>query len=461
MKLKIDWDLFFVFCIICFLIVLLLGLPANAQTDVVVSGTNPFLTLLKGGNWGSGAACTNGPSCFANNNFIWQPPTADSTVCVAITNNNPTNAHSVSLSVQQTLDPAVTFYQGFQSKWGAVPIVGVTFPVTVPAATTNAYFFKSTAAAKLALLVSGSAAAGGSPDTVDIVVAQPSTASSCASAPNATSIFAVTGAVGAGNAVPASLNQPVLVGGKSISAGVEANTAQFADFDITSHGMYVGTFAGGVAGEPVTSWSAASLNQPPSGANSLLPTLGYGAGDDTANPPALIRQRIGRRFGTMTSSHWAWASEFNGIAGQPGDAYLAHTDTVNPAAGSVLLGVNVAGAVHPTINLNRITIACSAACDVLISKISNAGTTCTAVTTLKAYDDAQGAASNTTAITQPCVANPALINTPYHFYVPASTTFSYDLTGVWEAVTGAGFEVTAGAALTGTAAVTIEWAERF
>lgn len=435
--------------VVAFLAALLaLGaLPAIAQIDIPISGRNPYTVIGRGLAWG-----TAGPGG-VNNNFVFNPVSADTTVCVYVTNNNPTNLHSVSLAVQQTGDPSVSSFTTSQNPWASVQTPQV-FPISVAAHTTQGFFFRSSAAARLVLQVSGSTTAGGSPDTADVFAVMPSIASSCGIS-TLSSIQSVQGVYAEGATVAQASRFPVLIGGLGISGGVVQNTILTPRIDQTTGGMYVGgqtTVSDGANAVTQMALNSNNVNQ-----NTILSTLQYGDYADTTCGICVTQFKNSRRYGLVTSSAWTYRATLLGANG-PRSSFWLQNDSVNPAASQLLVGV-VMGGSAPSITPNRAIVSCSAACDVTINKISNAGTTCGTPTAFRAMDNASGNAPQATVIRGTCAANPTVLAVIHHIWVAAGTTQTVDLAGYWQSATTSGFDIAAGAALTGTASVTLEYSE--
>lgn len=441
-----------------FAFLLLASTFAIAQQDINISAVNPFVTLGRSLAWG-----VSGPGG-VNNNFIFQPPTADSTICVAITNNNPSSVHSVQFNVFQTIDPQVKTFQTNQLRWAPVPINGVTFPQVIPSLTTLTFYYRSTAAARLALVISASSVQPGSPDTADLVVGQPSANSFCGSAAGTTAVTAVIGPTGQGGAIAAANQAPVLVGGWQESGGTIFNIAQHAAVDANSNGWIMGVNNAVSEGSQVGVGSglnnvvgtgAATLFQAQMVGQSTDGGIGTGAGSQ----PGIARIS---RYGLVTSDAFAWTSDNLSNVATAFLAYNAQKDQVNPAAGLLLLAV-VEGATS-TMRPHKAYISCSAACDVFINRVSTAGATCTAVTIVKAFDPSLGNASGSTANTGACVTNPTVTYTIVHLWLGAATSQTFDLSGYYTkpaAGAGNGFDITEGAAVAaGTVSVTLDWMER-
>lgn len=444
---------------------------AHAQSDVIVSGINPYQPLARGIAWGNGAACNSGSFCGMNNNFIWTPPSPDSTVCVSITNNNPTNSHTVTFALSQALDPNVQFFTGFQGKWGAVPLSNTTFPVTIAAGATTNYFFRSSSAARLALQVSGSAAAGGSPDTADIVVVQPSTASFCGSSGTNAAIIPVIGATQQGAAISATNQAPVLVGGQQAVGGAGfLNTAQFAAVDSTTHGFVVGV--GSVGLTESSAPAGTSLNymgnivggQPTvlyvqnEGQQTDIP-MSAGAGD-TMSP-----FRCSKPYGCTAGPIFGWASSQSaGASGSPLSAGNTRNDVVNPAANTLVLEIATNTGATQGLSLLSATVSCSAACDFFVQRTTDTGTTCGAGTVNKPFDTTlTGTLAGVSATVPPCVTAPTSTAVFFHIFLAAGQVWQKDLTGYyWRAgvASGNGFDILNGASLTGTITATLEFMVR-
>lgn len=427
------------------------------NVDINVPGTNnPYLNVVSNKTWGT-----------LNANYILNPITTDSTVCVYIQNNNPSSSHTMTMALSSTGDQSVTAFANNPTPWVSVPIINVAFPVTINASSTSAFFYKSQAAAKLALVITGASTQAGSPDTVNINVVQPSTSSTCGAAPNAAAVTAVFGATGEGNTVSSGVNGPVLVGGKQMSAGTQVNTAVYADVDPTSHGFMVGTINS--ANEATGSYQAWAPNVSNNGAPMVVDSEGMGQQSDTVlgggAGSTLAAMRVSKAYGLMVSNAWQWgATQEAGGTQSPLQSFQAQKDAVNPAAGALLLSININNATNQGFTPYRMTVSCSAACDYTINRVSNAGTTCSAVTVVKAFDPAvSGASLYLGASTGTCVANPTITQTLYHFWLAAGGTQSTDMTGYSyqrSATNGVGFDIQNGTALTGTASVTIEAVQR-
>src|SRR5208337_4541309 len=141
--------------------------PALSQDQYVSTGGSSYVDIVRGAAWGSYSF---------NRVFLFTPLSPDQRFCLFVANNNPTNSHTFSLAVFQTGDRQVTNYSNNQGRFIQDTVQGTPSPVAA-ASMTSAYVHAN-AGAEIALIFSGSAAAGGSPDTVDVFVVQ-TTAESC------------------------------------------------------------------------------------------------------------------------------------------------------------------------------------------------------------------------------------------------------------------------------------------
>ncbi|MGH9770300.1 MAG: hypothetical protein ACRD4Q_01140 [Candidatus Acidiferrales bacterium] len=146
-----------------------------AQTDIVSTGPGPYYTLAQGEAWGSkGKGGTD-------NAYIIYPKNPSDNVCFSFRNNNPTSAHNFNVSMyvtsQADVDSFYTTSLSASSKyWNQGPIFST-------AEVANAYgqvmvMIPAQGAAAVALLLSGSSAQPGTPDTADVFAVSTS-ASSC------------------------------------------------------------------------------------------------------------------------------------------------------------------------------------------------------------------------------------------------------------------------------------------
>lgn len=169
--------------------------PARSQTDITLNPTGSYVDVQRGIAWGAPF----------NRTYVLTPQTPQTSLCLYVVNNNPTNSHSFSLSMFQTADPRVPDYSNNQGRYAPVTVVGSPSPIA--ANSMGSAFGQTSAAAKVAFVLSGSSTAGGSPDTADIFVVQ-TTSGFCGAAAGATPVQgpALVGAT-------TGLGNPVLIGG--------------------------------------------------------------------------------------------------------------------------------------------------------------------------------------------------------------------------------------------------------
>ncbi len=199
-------------------LLLSLTIPIQAQTDKVISVSGPYVDIVRGGAWGSGQI---------NRAFIWTPLSPDQAYCLSVRNNNPTNSHTFTFSALQTGDRTVTNYSNNTGRWTADTVEGAGLSPVAADSTTTAYV-RAYAAAKIALVFSGSSAAGGSPDTVDVWLVQ-TKATSCGPVQTATTTTvsgrpAGTTAVGVPGAAYADLSRTLAAGTTTVDLFQDLNS---------------------------------------------------------------------------------------------------------------------------------------------------------------------------------------------------------------------------------------------
>lgn len=140
-----------------------------AQQDIVIQGKGPYRDIVRGGVFGSSAGT---PPYGVNNNFIFTPTSPDEGVCLFFANNNPTNAHPLTVSVHQTGDTHTTFYTNNPARF--VQDTLATAISSIPAASMVSTFVHTNAGARVVISFSGTTALGGSPDTMDAFLVETS-----------------------------------------------------------------------------------------------------------------------------------------------------------------------------------------------------------------------------------------------------------------------------------------------
>lgn len=432
---------------------------AYAQQDIFQQSFTPYVQFPNL-PWGSGAGAVN-------NNFWFNTLQAEQGVCIWVTNLNPISAHSFSLTVSSTPDAGIPGFTGFTGRWtSTLNSAGVAFPFTVSANSTTTFFYNTRSSAYVAMQFSGSAGAGGAPDTATITAVL-TTAANCSAIVIGNTVI---GPTPNGSAISASNQQPVIVGGGSATGGAGyLQNARTAMLDTTTQGWMVGivydaneqSAPRGAAlnyGTTISSGAATFLHVMPWGQQSDA-GLGSGAGDVTSP------FRNSRPYGTAVGPIWEWAStSYQSGGSTPLATYNSRTDQVNPAAGALLLAINTTSVSNNGITPYRITVSCEAACDFLIRRVTDAGNTCAAGTIVKTFDPSLGAAINYAAVTAGCVANPTSTQVLFHIWLAAGGTWQQNMMGYWwrnVAPVGSGFSVEEGTAVAaGTVSTTFEFMTR-
>lgn len=157
--------------LLAFLAVPLPGLPQ----DQPINERGPALDLTDRSNSPQWSA--------ANRVYIFTPLNPDQSMCLWISNNNPTNSHTFTLNVFQTGDRRVNDFTNNQGRWTSDTVVGSPSPVA--ALSSSSVFVHSNAAVKVAVQITGAASAAGSPDTMDMYLVQ-TNATSCGPAASGT-----------------------------------------------------------------------------------------------------------------------------------------------------------------------------------------------------------------------------------------------------------------------------------
>ena len=152
----------------------------NAQDVVIPPSPNAFMQIFSGRTWGNSG--TGG----IHNAYILSVPYPASNTYLYLRNNNPTNNHAVKVCVFANFDPSIKKFIGLPKQtfscteglnvggWINVPLEsnGSSIAHTVlNQGASLTYSFKPVAAAKLAIIVTGSTAQAGNPDTGDMYIA--------------------------------------------------------------------------------------------------------------------------------------------------------------------------------------------------------------------------------------------------------------------------------------------------
>jgi hypothetical protein len=151
---------------------------ASAQAiDIKLGAIGPYQDLTRGAVWGATGKFNT------DNSYIFIPQNTNSLTCVYVANNNPSSAHSVTLTFRNTGDPRVTGYLSQPSQQGRWATV-LTVTDSIPANSVHVYSFSSLASASNQVQVSGTATQAGSPDTADMYVVQSVNNLNCATSAN-------------------------------------------------------------------------------------------------------------------------------------------------------------------------------------------------------------------------------------------------------------------------------------
>lgn len=203
-KLTTVWLAFVLALFIC----AIFSCRAGAQAiDEKINPSGPVFKFVQGRAWGS-----SGPGGLGNN-FIFTPISQSENVCVYVFNNNPTNSHVTTVTIGITGDPSIAFQGASNTRWLQSVPQGVT---TVGTNGVAVFQGSAAGAAQVVLIISADSAAGGSPDTADVVLSQIAGNQTC----------------GAGSGTVAKIvnsgppSQTTLVGGLS-SLGRDASTSNF------------------------------------------------------------------------------------------------------------------------------------------------------------------------------------------------------------------------------------------
>jgi hypothetical protein len=126
--------------------VLSLASLAHAQTDVVVPVTNtPYVAV------GSNLAWTASGAGGLTNNFIFVPPSSDSSQCLYVQNADATNPHTVGLQVYSTGNPSVKTFTGNSGAWSLV----ASSQITIASSTAQSFYLPTRSAARIAVSITG------------------------------------------------------------------------------------------------------------------------------------------------------------------------------------------------------------------------------------------------------------------------------------------------------------------
>lgn len=143
------------------------GQSFGQGSDLALNGASMYVPIGQGIPWNQ-----------INRVYYFAPMSSSIGICVFFVNNNPTSSHTFAVSIFQTGDPATHGYTGHSGRWTADVVVGTASPVA--ASTTTSVFAQSSAAAQIAISISGATLQAGSPDTADVYIVQ-TTGGNCGS----------------------------------------------------------------------------------------------------------------------------------------------------------------------------------------------------------------------------------------------------------------------------------------
>lgn len=148
------------------------------SVDVQVQRANqPYIVVARGALWGSSGAtadCTH-QACGVNNTWIFPSLYTQETVCLTIFNSSSSNA-SFNIQATATNDPSTTGYTANTARWfSPIAVDGTTNSsgaVTINAGAFGMFYFQTSGASRIAILITNSSAINGG---ADIVISQSST----------------------------------------------------------------------------------------------------------------------------------------------------------------------------------------------------------------------------------------------------------------------------------------------
>lgn len=143
-------------------IICILLFAGSGLADKLVNTRGPYIILGRSLTWAS----------TINDTWLIQPINPDQGICIFVANNNPTTAHTFTLAVHQTGDPLVNSYTGNTGRYVADTVQGTYSPVPIGGMTTA--YVHTSAAARIAITISGATVETGTPDTGDVYIVQTS-----------------------------------------------------------------------------------------------------------------------------------------------------------------------------------------------------------------------------------------------------------------------------------------------
>lgn len=434
-------------------ILFVVPLLARAQQDIqVISGTNPYVVIARGYQWGG-----SGPGNL-NNNFIFHPIDPNEGFCLFLGNNNPSSSHTVSVAVSQSGDPTLTTFIGNTGQWFGVPTTTV-FPVTVNPSTVVGINYKTTASATIAVQFSGASTQGGSPDTVNVFVVQ-TNQSACGSL----AVNSVQGVVQNGNTQTNVNDFPVQIGGVSQPGSTS-----------TVRAFTVGAAGGGFPFDgSACCASFLGNNFFTASSSAMVPNGAQGPG---TQQPAILGVCPVTSFGTVSTvrvlcgytktNFLEIATDISSITGGSMPAWSIRGAVTNPGANALILADTLSTSATASAQYKTAVVSCSAACELQLIPITSLGTGCTVITaqnmniwgsTRGSFATGHVAESGVGCTVQPTTTGAAM----WDVQLAANTPYTIDLTGltnVRQVTALAGWGIFNVASLTGTAIATVSLVE--
>lgn len=420
---------------------------AWGQADVFITGTNYYTVLGRGIAWGTGV----------NNNFIFSAVNPNTQVCLYVTNNNPSSSHTFTLALWQAGDPQVKTFQNLPSKWAQSGTTQV-FPVTVTASTTVGVYFNVTAAALLTAQFTGSSLQAGSPDTADIFAVQ-TTAGACGLTSGTP--LPVLGAVKQGASVTAANQFPIPIGGYS-QPGTASTVQGFAVGNAGNGFPLEGGVCCHTIGQGFIGSTSGTFAEPK--AMNANPSVQLAAVFNSVDVTTFGQKGV-VGGGVHTDLLEIASDQYNISSGNiPGWTVLGKL--TNPTAGQVLLSQfqTTAAATNP--EYRRLVLTCSAACEILVARMTARGTTCTGLTpqNLQVGNNSVAQAPSTGDITEnACTGAPTLGTSMFDLTLAAGIPYSLDLSGIvnfHSGTNGGGIAVEVVAGITGIATASLQYVEQ-
>lgn len=139
-------------------LLLLLTVPAQAQDiQLYPAGEATVITLDR-------------PWRNFNQTYVFTPRSTASTIFLYITNNNPTNIHTLTMTIRRSGIPNLRDFSNNAADWEIAPLTGNCSPIAV--VTTVTCHAAAASAARIAITITAAGALAGTPDTGNILLIQ-------------------------------------------------------------------------------------------------------------------------------------------------------------------------------------------------------------------------------------------------------------------------------------------------